>query len=154
MPKYLDDYKLLPNPFEAKHAHISAELKRLIDFLQTEATPSIEQLNHFFSVQLKQLGRGASKTAYRHPTEPFVLKWGGNPKDEYKRAQANPTLFNLYLFPVFMTNTFMIQPLVDRTNASGVCKQIQGLLQQHSLNIDLHEGNVGTFQGKPVLIDF
>jgi hypothetical protein len=126
-------------------------LRPLVEFLQTKENPELGELEEYFSVQLSKLGSGASKTAYRHPSLPFVLKWGGEPRDEYRRAQKSPILQKLYLFPVFLSDRFMIQPLVDRRDTGTVLSLISGRVK--SLSVDLHEGNVGRCNGRPVLID-
>lgn len=102
----------------------------------------------------KHAGSGASKDCYLHPELPFVLKFGGNPKDEILRARKNPIIHSLYLFPLFWRGGFMIQPKVDRS-AEAIQRAMREIkLRLKNQHVDLHEGNVGIFRGRPVLIDF
>lgn len=155
VPKAVYDYQVLPEP-GARNACNQWDLKQLeplIAFLQDTEEPKRADLEKYFSLPLKELGRGAYKAAYKHPSLPFVLKWGGDPMAEYKKAHSSPVLRKLYLFPVFLSRQFMIQPLVDRTDLGTVSARLRSIPGFEGLQLDFHEGNIGRYNGQPVLID-
>lgn len=94
------------------------------------------------------------KSSYRK-MDAFYNKRYGTVVKRPKFIMDKRTPLYLRVPTINLGDGWVLQPIVKKTNLKKAVKEIKSALKKHSnINPDIHVGNVGWYEGKPLMFDW